>query len=123
MVELKPCPACGSKIASPTLEYDVEFPQLGYVRCREITCGLKTGLFADGGRHAVEIWNSLPRPDEVRGVGKWDRVETEFGLRCPKCGKLLDEYVNGGEWVALSEIPNYCPNCGAKMEPPKEETE
>ena len=55
-------------------------------------------------------------PDEVRGVGKWDRVETEFGLRCPKCGKLLDEYVNGGEWVALSEIPNYCPNCGAKME-------
>ena len=55
-------------------------------------------------------------PDEVRGVGKWDRVETEFGLRCPKCGKLLDEYVNGGEWVALSEIPNYCPNCGAHME-------
>ena len=54
-------------------------------------------------------------PDEVRGVGKWDRVETEFGLRCPKCGKLLDEYVNGGEWVALSEIPNYCPNCGARM--------
>ena len=54
--------------------------------------------------------------DEVRDVGKWDRVETEFGLRCPKCGKLLDEYVNGGEWVALSEIPNYCPNCGAKME-------
>ena len=55
-------------------------------------------------------------PDEARGVGEWDRVETEFGLRCPKCGKLLDEYVNGGEWVALSEIPNYCPNCGAKME-------
>ena len=54
-------------------------------------------------------------PDEVRGVGKWDRVETEFGLRCPKCGKLLDEYVNGGEWVALSEIPNYCPNCGARL--------
>ena len=65
-----------------------------------------------------DVVNSAPTvsPDEVRGVGKWDRVETEFGLRCPKCGKLLDEYVNGGEWVALSEIPNYCPNCGAKME-------
>lgn len=68
MAELKPCPACGSKIAKPVLEYDVKFPQLGYVRCREITCGLKTGLFADGGRHAVEIWNSLPRTDEMRGV-------------------------------------------------------
>ena len=68
--------------------------------------------------YSIDVIKKFPTisPDETRGVGKWDRVETEFGLRCPKCGKLLDEYVNGGEWVALSEIPNYCPNCGAKME-------
>ena len=68
-------------------------------------------------RECKDLIDSAPTisPDEVRGVGKWDRVETEFGLRCPKCGKLLDEYVNGGEWVALSEIPNYCPNCGARL--------
>ena len=65
-----------------------------------------------------DVIDAMPTvsPDEVRGVGKWERVETEFGLRCPKCGKLLDDYVNGGEWVDLVEIPNYCPNCGAKME-------
>ena len=55
-------------------------------------------------------------PDEVRGVGNWERVETELGFRCTKCGKVLDDYVNSGEWVQLVEIPNYCPNCGAKIE-------
>ena len=74
--------------------------------------------FDSGVLYVADLIDDAPTvsPDEVRGVGKWGRVETEFGLRCPKCGKLLDEYVNGGECVALSEIPNYCPNCGAKME-------
>ena len=76
---------------------------------------IDNGMFTLGIFQAIDQMPTVS-PDEVRGVGKWDRVETEFGLRCPKCGKLLDEYVNGGEWVALSEIPNYCPNCGAKME-------
>lgn len=64
MPELKPCPACGSHISTPELVLDEKYPQLGYVRCRTITCGLRTGLFAEGGRHAVEIWNSLPRRDD-----------------------------------------------------------
>ena len=105
MLELKPCPACGSKIAAPALEHDVEFPQLGYVRCRSITCGLRTGLFADGGRHAVEIWNSLPRHDEVRGVGEWIVLEPEIDLRC--CS-ICDHKI-------IRADCNYCPNCGAKM--------
>ena len=114
MAELKPCPACGSKIATPVLEYDPKFPQLGYVRCREITCGLKTGLFADGGRHAVEIWNSLPRLDEVRGVGRWVRIsgfhlDHEYYPARYKCDQC-EHFVDSGD------DRNYCPNCGAKME-------
>ena len=116
MTELKPCPACGSKIATPVLEYDVKFPQLGYVRCREITCGLKTGLFADGGRHAVEIWNSIQRTDEVLGV--WKRIERDdydrdIYYECSVCHTpftMLD-----GTTPELNDY-HYCPNCGAKME-------
>ena len=117
MTELKPCPACGSKIATPVLEYDVKFPQLGYVRCREITCGLKTGLFADGGRHAVEIWNSIPRTDEVRGAGKWLRKEKvrhnldgdgDYRYECSACGHSDEHNEN-------VHVP-FCWYCGAKME-------
>ncbi len=48
-------------------------------------------------------------PDDVRGVGNWiplDYSDEAYGnmYKCAKCG--------------CSEIgePNYCPNCGAKME-------
>lgn len=61
MQDLKPCPYCGSVIAKPRLVLDEKYPQLGYVCCTEITCGLRTGLFSLGGKRAVEIWNALPR--------------------------------------------------------------
>ena len=114
MVELKPCPACGSKIATPVLEYDVKFPQLGYVRCREITCGLKTGLFADGGRHAVEIWNSIPRTDDARGVGKWITKENGkvWWYECSCCGTRPLK----SRWADEETLSCYCPSCGARME-------
>ena len=119
MTELKPCPACGSKIATPALEYDPKFPQLGYVRCREITCGLKTGLFADGGRHAVEIWNSLPRPDEVRGVGKWEKDSDGLDV-CSECGEIALQrvFIELPDKIVDSKMirSKYCPHCGAKME-------
>ena len=54
-------------------------------------------------------------PDDVRGVGEWTPVETELGFACSVCGKYLDEYVHGGEWVSLKKTPNYCPSCGARM--------
>ena len=66
---------------------------------------------------------SLPTisPDEVRGVGKWIRI-SGFHLdheyhparyQCDQCKHFVDS----------GDDRNYCPNCGAKMEPPKEETE
>ena len=64
-----------------------------------------------------EVLDSMPTisPDEVRGVGEWMPAETELGFSCSVCGKLLDEYVHGGEWVSLAKMPNYCPSCGARM--------
>ena len=58
-------------------------------------------------------------PDEVRGKGKWIRI-SGFHLdheyhparyQCDQCKHFVDS----------GDDKNYCPNCGAKMEPPKEE--
>jgi hypothetical protein len=49
--------------------------------------------------------------------GKWIDDGSELGCQCSQCGKTLDEYVNcGTEYMTLTEIPKFCPNCGAKME-------
>ena len=71
-------------------------------------CGLKSAVvvFAD---EIGKNKNAMISPDDVRGFGKWiplDYSDEAYGnmYKCAKCG--------------CSEIgePNYCPNCGAKME-------
>jgi len=66
------------------------------------------GMFTLGIFQAIDEQPTLS-PDDVRGVGKWiqlDYTDEAYGIvyKCAKCG--------------CSEIgePNYCPNCGAKME-------
>ena len=55
-------------------------------------------------------------------MGKWKMWEDYYGSNVYKCS------VCGVDWDIIDGTPedndmNYCPNCGAKMEPPKEETE
>ena len=50
-------------------------------------------------------------PDEVRGVGKWERAEYEDNKFWANYCSLCYSYLPYGlEWK-----PNYCPNCDAKM--------
>ena len=44
-------------------------------------------------------------PDEVRGVGEWERIDYPVGhdYKCLACGKLNDR------------ASNYCPDCGKPM--------
>lgn len=57
-------------------------------------------------------------PADVAPVvhGRWIDDGTEFGCQCSECGKSLDDYVAPTEYASLNEIPNFCPNCGAKMD-------
>ena len=58
---------------------------------------------------------ALPSAQPKRG--QWIDDGSELGCQCSQCGKTLDEYINcGTEYMTLTEIPNFCPNCGAKME-------
>ncbi len=60
----------------------------------------------------VEMPPAEPEPKAWR----WIDDGTELGCQCPKCGKSLDEYINcGTEYMTLTEIPKFCPNCGADM--------
>ena len=60
-----------------------------------------------------DFLRSLPTvsPDEVRGVGKWERDEYEDNKFWANYCSLCCSYLPYGlEWK-----PNYCPSCGARM--------
>lgn len=52
---------------------------------------------------------------QVRKTGKWNYY------RCSEC-KCLCTYFLSGDYV-IKKRPNYCPNCGAKMEMPVNEND
>lgn len=52
-------------------------------------------------------------PDDVRGVGKW----VDKGVRawsCSCCGTPLN-HIRQFSSFEKNELPNYCPNCGARL--------
>ena len=48
-----------------------------------------------------------------RAEGEW--VGYEIPSECSVCGHHWDEYVSGQELWHDGSVPNFCPNCGAKM--------
>ena len=48
-----------------------------------------------------------------RPQGEWKGYE--IPSECSVCGHHWDEYVFGQELWHDGSVPNYCPNCGAKM--------
>lgn len=56
-------------------------------------------------------------------TGHWldeaNRIDAQYGrhlYRCSECGRYAEYFAGGtGVWWDICK-PNYCPNCGAKME-------
>ena len=82
----------------------------------------------------IKHYNTFPHDissyerDIVNGTpiktGHWiddneNEIDAQYGkhiYRCSECNKYANDFVGGIEdWWDL-EKPNYCPNCGAKME-------
>lgn len=72
---------------------------------------------------AVESIRNLPSVTPKEKTGKWiedaNKIDAQFGRHtyiCSECGKYAEYFVSGTEvwWDRIK--PNYCPNCGAKME-------
>lgn len=52
-----------------------------------------------------------------RKKGRWTKKEEYLDTPtvCSLCGHEYVEYVEGWEWEETGDLPNYCPNCGARM--------
>lgn len=58
----------------------------------------------------MEIFEDLPKR------GKWNNRDAEE--RCSVCGAEATSFYDGCDGIVWAKypLPNYCPNCGAKME-------
>lgn len=60
---------------------------------------------------------ALPSADVVQVVHSyWEGEETDCNIKCHKCEKAFKDYIITQDYADLNEYPNFCPNCGAKME-------
>jgi rubrerythrin len=71
----------------------------------------------------VEDIKTLPSVTPKPKIGRWredaNKIDAQFGRHtyiCSECGKYAEYFISGTEvwWDRIK--PNFCPNCGAKME-------
>ena len=74
-------------------------------------------LDADNKTDLIQVHQALEKavvdPDDVRGVGEW----VDKGVRawsCSCCGTPLN-HIRQFSSFEKNELPNYCPNCGARL--------
>ena len=69
-------------------------------------------LMAEGEVYDIEY---DPKSAEPRKRGKWVRSfdGNEWYWYCSKCKK---EWYEEDLWMGGNDFPNFCPNCGAKMD-------
>ena len=99
--------------------YDAAFMQMHTRDNKEHWCSYSAGI-----NWGLNTITDAPTADVVEVVhGEWldhaDQTSTEFGrmdLKCSVCGVFADDFIGGTEDWFCSDKPNYCPNCGAKMD-------
>ena len=121
--ELKPCPFCGGEAElrkSPNSRSE-EGASFYDVRCKK--CGVHvTGKSFNFWTveynaekpqdllSAVNRWNKRAYEENGRKTGKW------HCYRCSECKHVCTYFLRGSYMIDIEKRPNYCPNCGAKME-------
>lgn len=72
-----------------------------------------------------KIWQLVKDMPTVDAVpvrhGRWIGAESQCGIGCPFCGTPVDDFCNSIDYIYLIYEPNYCPNCGVKMDVEREE--
>ena len=68
------------------------------------------GMFTLGIFQAIDEQPTIS-PDEVRGVGKWERYEKE-NPNARKCSRCKNCYVNAEH---PKHLWRFCPECGVRM--------
>ena len=101
-IRLKPCPFCGGQ--AEVVRVTDKYPNY-VVNCRK--CRISTAWYADV-KQLSEFWNKRASEKHGKWTPKYIRPYEDCIdiLTCSECGADYD----------VSEVSNYCPNCGAKME-------
>lgn len=84
----------------------------GYIKRETAVRAVMAAKWVDGsdGAMAMEIVATAPTADVAPVVHRqWNADET-----CSVCGKKSTEGLDATKWNYW--FPNYCPNCGAKMD-------
>lgn len=90
---------------------------IAYIREQSEECqkafeeiGGESRIYADAYNDLAEDFYSIPAADVAPVVhGRWNADET-----CSLCGEKSTEGLDATKWDYW--LPNYCPNCGAKMD-------
>lgn len=139
MDSLLPCPFCGGE--AKTVLADT-YPHRGmlhswYVACKDSECGCELGFYGmdengtcgtyETEAEAVAAWNTRYHSEFEKTVIKaWKEIKDyqertchrvdvngySFRFECSACGYVA--IVHNCE-TRLDELPNYCPNCGARV--------
>ena len=97
---LKPCPFCGHE-ADVRIEHKAGVLSVGCPDCNIRTMYVKADDI--GASEAIEMWNRrAERTCEMEWVDDW------MGWHCKTCDNLRQGLPD--------QKPNYCPNCGARVE-------
>ena len=110
MTELLPCPFCGGEAIAWSEPDNVEGEYAYIIGCAK--CDASIG-FCETEAEAIKTWNT-------RAERTCEMVLTELSSGsayhdvwlCSACGEQVERHTVMGK----SEPPNYCPNCGARVE-------
>ncbi len=119
MTETPKCPYCGEEM-SDLIERKEAIEAIKKYGKDEISAGRK---HIDPVDDIVELCNMLDALPAVEAApvvhGEWikrNKYDMESRLYCSSCKKEYD-YIDGICYIVSgSELPFYCPNCGAKMD-------
>lgn len=107
MEELEPCPFCGeeAKVAEEGSWTDQSiFYSVFCIRCRSQIYWFKTT------EEAIEAWNT-----RAERTCEGHRCEETGEWVCHKCGGSLAGCMFEPVRDGFVDVPNFCPNCGAKV--------
>jgi hypothetical protein len=86
----------------------------------ETITGLGLSMNCALGKDVESYMSAMPPVTPTRKKGKWIIDDEELGriwyCHCSNCKKDPQDYIGGTENWWLVRLPDYCPNCGARME-------
>ena len=66
---------------------------------------------------AYGVIQGMPTVDAVPvRHGRWVGSDSQCGIACSVCGVAVDDFCCSADYVDMNYQPNFCPNCGAKMD-------